>query len=55
MTIRVCPRAIARAKRLLLTHFRASRFADPNELAAEAALAFGGQVEAARDLDAFAF
>lgn len=45
----------AGAKRLVLTHFRASRFADPKELAAEAASAFGGPVEAARDLDAFDF
>ena len=43
------------AKRLILTHFRASRFADPEELAAEAASAFGGPVEAARDPDAFDF
>ena len=45
----------AGAERLVLTHFRASRFADPKELAAEAASAFGGQVEVARDLDAFDF
>ena len=45
----------AGAKRLVLTHFRASRFADPKELTAEAASAFGGPVEAARDLDAFDF
>ncbi len=45
----------AGAKRLVLTHFRASRFVDPAELAAEAASAFGGPVEAARDLDAFDF
>ncbi len=41
------------ARRLALTHFRASRFVDPAELAAEAASAFGGPVEAARDLDTF--
>jgi ribonuclease Z len=45
----------AGAKRLVLTHFRASRFVDPKELAAEAASAFGGPVEAARDLDTFDF
>jgi ribonuclease Z len=45
----------AGAKRLVLTHFRASCFADPKELAAEAASAFGGPVEVARDLDAFVF
>jgi ribonuclease BN (tRNA processing enzyme) len=45
----------AGARRLVLTHFRASRFADPEELADEAASAFGGPVEAARDLDAFDF
>ena len=45
----------AGARRLVLTHFRASRFADPEELAAEAASAFGGPVEAARDLDTFDF
>ena len=38
-----------------LTHFRASRFADPEELVAEARAVFGGPVEAARDLDAFDF
>jgi hypothetical protein len=45
----------AEAERLVLTHLRASRFVDPAELAAEAASAFGGPVEAARDLDAFHF
>jgi ribonuclease BN (tRNA processing enzyme) len=45
----------AGARRLVLTHFRASRFADPKELVAEAASAFGGPVQAARDLDAFDF
>ena len=38
-----------------LTHIRANRFADPGELVAEAGEVFGGTVEAARDLDAFAF
>jgi ribonuclease BN (tRNA processing enzyme) len=41
--------------RLVLTHLREGRFADPKELAAEAASAFGGPVEAARDLDTFEF
>jgi ribonuclease Z len=41
--------------RLVLTHFRESRSADPGELAAEAASAFGGPVEAASDLDTFEF
>lgn len=41
--------------RLVLTHFRASRFVDPADLVAEASSAFGGPVEAARDLDAFDF
>jgi|SRR5215210_1923624 len=45
----------AGAKRLVLTHFRASRFVVPGELAAEAKAAFGGPVAAARDLDAFDF
>jgi ribonuclease Z len=45
----------AGAGRLVLTHFREGRFANPEELAAEAASAFGGPVEAARDLDAFEF
>jgi ribonuclease Z len=36
--------------RLLLTHFRASRFADPAALGAEAADAFGQPVELAHDL-----
>ncbi len=45
--------AVAReagAGRLLLTHVRASRFADPAALAAEAEAAFGRPVEVARDL-----
>ena len=45
----------AGASRLVLTHLRASRFADPEELAAEAEAAFGQPVEAARDLDSFEF
>jgi ribonuclease Z len=45
----------AGAGRLVLTHFREERFADPAELAAEAAAAFGGPVESARDLAAFEF
>jgi ribonuclease Z len=50
--------AVARdagADRLVLTHFRAGRFADPERLAAEAGKVFGGPVEAARDLDSFDF
>ncbi len=46
---------VAGVGRLVLTHFRASRFADPRMLAAEAKAAFGGPVEAARDLDTFDF
>jgi ribonuclease Z len=49
---------VARAagvNRLVLTHFRESRFTDPGELAAEAASAFGGPVEVAGDLDTFEF
>jgi len=45
----------AGVERLVLTHLRASRFADPEELAAEAEDAFGGQVTVARDLDAYRF
>jgi ribonuclease Z len=45
----------AGVRRLILTHFRASRFSDPGQLVAEAASAFGGPVEAARDLDVFDF
>jgi ribonuclease Z len=45
----------AGAGRLVLTHLRASRHASPEELAAEAAEAFGGPVIVARDLDAFSF
>lgn len=43
------------AKHLILTHFRASRFVDPRKLKTEAASAFGGPVEAARDLATFDF
>jgi ribonuclease Z len=49
---------VARAagvKLLVLTHFRASRFVDAAELAAEAASAFGGPVEVVHDLDSFDF
>jgi ribonuclease BN (tRNA processing enzyme) len=45
----------AGAKLLVLTHFRARRYVDPAELAAEAKAAFRGPVEAARDLDSFDF
>jgi ribonuclease BN (tRNA processing enzyme) len=41
--------------RLVLTHLREGRFADPKELAAEAASSLGGPVEVARDLDTFEF
>ena len=49
---------VARAagvRRLVLTHFRASRFADPHELVAEASSTFEGPVEAAHDLATFGF
>ncbi len=42
-------------ERLVLTHIRASRFADPDMLAKEAEAAFGSPVEVARDLVAFGF
>ncbi len=45
----------AGAKRLVLTHLRASRYVDPAELTAEAGAVFGGVVEAAKDLDSFDF
>lgn len=45
----------AGVERLVLTHFRASRYADPLELAAEAKATFGGPVEAANDLESFDF
>ena len=41
--------------RLVLTHLRESRFADPGELTAEAEAAFGEPVRAASDLDIFEF
>lgn len=41
--------------RLLLTHFRASRFADPAVLGAEAEQVFGHPVELAADLDVIHF
>lgn len=45
----------AGAKRLILTHLRASRYADPGALLEEARAIFGGPVDVARDLDAFEF
>jgi ribonuclease Z len=45
----------ARVRRLILMHYRAGRLVDPAKLEAEAALVFGGPVEAARDLDIFDF
>jgi ribonuclease Z len=45
----------AGAKSLILTHIRASRFADPVALAKEAEAAFGRPVGVARDLDAIDF
>jgi len=45
----------AGARRLVLTHLRASRFVDPEALAAEATSAFGESVDAAKDLDTFVF
>ena len=50
---KVGPRASACARSL--THYRASHFSDPEELAAEAASAFGGPVAVLGDLDAFDF
>jgi ribonuclease Z len=41
--------------RLVLTHIRENKFADPGELAAEAASAFGAPVRTASDLDTFEF
>ncbi len=38
------------ARRLILTHFRASQYADPLALVAEAAASYGGPTEAATDL-----
>jgi ribonuclease BN (tRNA processing enzyme) len=45
----------AGAGRLVLTHFRASRFVDPKALAAEAEISFGHPVEVAGDLMASEF
>ena len=45
----------AAARHLVLTHLRASRFTDPEELADEAAGAFGRTVRVACDLDVFEF
>ena len=45
----------AGARRLMLTHFRASRFAGPEVLAAEAEACFGHPVEVADDLMASEF
>ena len=45
----------AGAKRLLLTHLRASRLVDPGALAREATSIFGRPVGVAGDLDAFDF
>lgn len=45
----------AAAGRLILTHFRAGRFADPDALAAEAEVSFGSPVEVAHDLMASEF
>ena len=45
----------AGARRLMLTHFRASRFAGPEVLAAEAEACFGHSVEVAGDLMASEF
>lgn len=42
--------AVAGARRLLLTHLRAARFADPAALATEAGIAFGEPVQTAIDL-----
>ncbi len=45
----------AGVRRLVLTHLRTSRFVDPRKLKVEAADAFGGPVEVARDLNTFDF
>jgi ribonuclease Z len=45
----------AGAHRLILTHLRASRLVDPNELATEAEATFARPVSMARDLDVFRF
>ena len=46
---------VAAARRLILTHFRSQHFADPAALAAEAAVAYGREVEVAQDLDEVEF
>jgi ribonuclease Z len=45
----------ASVRRLVLTHLRASRFVNPEALAAEAEAAFGGPVDAAEGLDTIGF
>ncbi len=45
----------SRVRRLTLTHLRTGRLVDPKKLKTEAASAFGGPVEVARDLDTFDF
>jgi ribonuclease BN (tRNA processing enzyme) len=45
----------AGVRRLVLTHLRSERYVDPGALVAEASSAFGGPVQAARDLDSFGF
>ncbi len=45
----------AGAKRLILTHLRASRYADPDLLLEEARAIFDGPAEVARDLETFDF
>ncbi len=45
----------AAAHRLLLTHLRSDRFAEPHALAAEAARAYGRPVEVVNDLDTVEF
>lgn len=45
----------AGVRRLILTHFRSSRFTDPAALVAEAATVYGGAIEAASDLMAVDF
>jgi ribonuclease Z len=42
----------AGVQRLVLTHFRSSRFADPAALLAEAGAIYGGPIDAATDLEA---
>jgi ribonuclease BN (tRNA processing enzyme) len=42
----------ADVQRLVLTHFRSSKFADPAALVAEAGAIFGGPIDAASDLQA---